>query len=416
MHATMDSPVALPLRPPVRVNADKGLNSGYNIPLGSLRGFVTALVVAHHAVLAYHPWAPPPPASLLSQPPWWQAFPVADSSRWAGWAFFAGWNDVFFMALMFFLSGYFAWGSLQRKGSGGFTRGRLLRLGAPFVVAAGLLAPLAYYPAYLQTNAPHHSLFGFWQQWRALSSWPAGPAWFIWVLLAFDCAAAAIFKLAPRWAELAHGRSARVLRRPLACFVALVLFSGLAYVPMALIFGPLDWKTWGPFAFQSSRILLYAVYFTAGIVLAAGPAECTLLSPAGALAKRWIFWPVTAAIAFIAITTITIMAAINPAAQRSLSRLGNLAFPVSCAASCFALLSLYLRFAKSRGPLGVNYCAAAYGIYLVHYPVVNWLQYALLPWHPGALLKGIVVTTAALALSWGLVAVGRCSRTLARII
>jgi peptidoglycan/LPS O-acetylase OafA/YrhL len=42
----------------------------------------------------------------------------------------------------------------------------------------------------------------------------------------------------------------------------------------------------------------------------------------------------------------------------------------------------------------------AYGNYLVHYPVVNWLQYALRLWHPGALLKGIVVTAAALALSW----------------
>ena len=33
---------------------------------GYLRAFVTVMVVAHHAVLAYHPFAPPPPASLAA--------------------------------------------------------------------------------------------------------------------------------------------------------------------------------------------------------------------------------------------------------------------------------------------------------------------------------------------------------------
>ena len=43
----------------------------HNIAIGYLRAFVTVLVVAHHAVLAYHPFAPPPPASLAAQPRWW---------------------------------------------------------------------------------------------------------------------------------------------------------------------------------------------------------------------------------------------------------------------------------------------------------------------------------------------------------
>jgi hypothetical protein len=117
----------------------------YNLAVGYLRAFVTLLVVAHHAVLAYCPFVPPAePASLLPQPRWWQGFPVVDSHRWAGWQLFVGFNDMFFMALMFFLSGLFVWTSLERKGTSTFLKDRLLRLGVPFVLAAAVVAPVAY--------------------------------------------------------------------------------------------------------------------------------------------------------------------------------------------------------------------------------------------------------------------------------
>jgi uncharacterized membrane protein YphA (DoxX/SURF4 family) len=90
-------------------------------------------------------------------PRWWQAFPVVDSQRGAWASLLTGFNDNFFMALMFFLSGLFVWNGLKHKGAGGFLRGRLLRLGLPFAVATAILAPLAYYPTYLQM--PGHSGF-----------------------------------------------------------------------------------------------------------------------------------------------------------------------------------------------------------------------------------------------------------------
>src|SRR4051794_20867349 len=124
----------------------------YNNAIGYLRAFLVVLVIAHHAALAYHPFAPPPAASLAAQPRWWQAFPVIDSQRWQGSLLLVGFNDTFFMSLMFFLSGLFVWQGLQRKGSAGFLRDRLLRLGVPFVAAVAILAPLAYYPTYLQIH------------------------------------------------------------------------------------------------------------------------------------------------------------------------------------------------------------------------------------------------------------------------
>jgi len=45
-------------------------------------------------------------------------------------------------------------------------------------------------------------------------------------------------------------------------------------------------------------------------------------------------------------------------------------------------------------------CENAYGIYLVHYLFVTWLQYLLLPAPLAAVAKGGIVFFGALALSW----------------
>src|SRR5262249_54670654 len=121
-----------------------------HVALGSLRVFLTMLVVAHHAVLAYNAFAPLPTASLVEEPRWWKALPIVDAERSGAWGIFNVFNDGFFMALMFFISGLFVWTSLRRKGAGLFLRDRAVRLGIPFVAAAFLIPPLAYFPAYLQ--------------------------------------------------------------------------------------------------------------------------------------------------------------------------------------------------------------------------------------------------------------------------
>jgi len=108
-------PIAAPILKPVAAP-----QATYSLAIGYLRGFVTVLVLAHHAVLAYHPYAPPPAASLLTPPRLWGAFPVVDNQKWPGFSLFVGFNDTFFMALMFFLSGLFVWSSLRRKGTAAF--------------------------------------------------------------------------------------------------------------------------------------------------------------------------------------------------------------------------------------------------------------------------------------------------------
>jgi hypothetical protein len=385
----------------------------YSIAVGYLRTFIVLLVVAHHAVLAYHPYAPAPAMSLIEQPRVWQAFPVVDSRRWSPFSIFVSFNDIFFMSLMFLLSGLFVWPSLTRKGSTLFLRDRARRLGLPFLVAAAVVAPLAYYPTYLQTGATSH-LAGFWHQWRSLGNWPAGPAWFLWLLLAFDCAAALLYRLAPEWGETVGRISRTAWYRPLAFLWILVAASSIAYLPMELAFNPFSWSSFGPFTFQTSRLLHYAVYFLAGVGLGAYGIERGLLASDGELVGRWFRWVSASLLTFVGAIVIIIVAMTSQ--SRLWEVLGDFAFVVSCAVSNFAFLAVFARFARRRSAIVDNLTANAYGIYLIHYAFVSWLQYELLPASLPAVAKAAIVFFGAVVLSWGLTAILRRIQLVRRLI
>jgi hypothetical protein len=373
--------------------------SGRNVPLGTLRMFLTLMVVAHHAVLAYHPYAPPP-AQSLSGSLFWAAFPVVDARRWPGSDLFVAFNDTFFMSLMFLISGIFAWPSLVRKGSASFLRDRAIRLGVPFVVAAGFLAPLAYYPTYLSISNPEAS---FWSQWLSIGKWPAGPAWFLWVLLAFGCLAALVCAVAPSALEKAGRIAGKLGTRPIAFYATLVALSAIAYLPMAAAFTPIDWWGFGPFFVQSSRLLHYAVYFFTGMALGAFGLDRGLLAQDGKLARRWPLW-IAASLATFVLAIATYLIVLSQLQKGgvsvALSTFGNFIFVLTCAASSFAFLAVFLRFARNAKRITGSLDANAYGIYLFHYACVTWLQFALLSRPLSGAAKGLFVFLGAVLASW----------------
>jgi peptidoglycan/LPS O-acetylase OafA/YrhL len=389
--------------------------STYNYAMGYLRGFVVVLVVAHHAALAYHPFAPPPPVSLAAEPRWWQAFPVVDTVR-GGWAsLLTGFNDNFFMALMFFLSGLFVWSGLKNKGSAGFLRGRVLRLGIPFLVAAAIVAPLAYYPTYLQM--PGHTGFdGFVHQWLSIGVWPAGPAWFIWVLAVFDCIAALLFALTPGWAETLGRFLAGPQGRPARFFTMLLIASTVVYVPLELTYSGLAWAAFGPFTFQTARVLHYLVYFLAGVGIGAWGLDRGALMPQGKLERRWMLWVTASIVLFLAVSTVAIAFMTAHLQSRAWEIATDVLFTASCAASSFAFLALFLRFARSRSSVFGSLSKNSYGIYLVHYTFVSRLQLAMVGTSLPSALKFTVVTCGAVAGSWLLTSALRRVPGVARVV
>lgn len=378
----------------------------YNYALGYLRACIVALVVAHHAVLAYHPAATPPPVSLQAHPRTWQGWPVFDSqhSVWAG--VFATFNDMFFMALMFLVSGLFVWSSLKRKGTGAYLRDRLLRLGVPFVAVAVVIAPLSYYPTYLQI-AGHGSLGDFLRDWLALGQWSAGPVWFSWVLLVFDVIAISLLWLTPGLGETLARVTERIACRPGLFFLALVAITLVAYVPLCAVFGPFAWAAWGPFTFQTSRIVFYLVYFFAGIGLGAVGLDRGLLASGAKLARRWPLWLTVTGAVFLVDARVLATVYSQPlpqtwqaALQSGLILTALVLFPVFCAAATLACLALFLRMLNRRMEFFESLSRNSYGIFLIHFVFVNWFGYALAGTAASSLIKFAVVTTAALGVSW----------------
>lgn len=92
----------------------------------------------------------------------------------------------FFMGLLFFISGYFAHGSLARRGPGRFARERLFRLGFP-----ALFYMLAIHPFILLVLNPWHANFGppgaFYLKYISSGRFLgySGPLWFAVALLIF---------------------------------------------------------------------------------------------------------------------------------------------------------------------------------------------------------------------------------------
>ncbi|MFZ0659726.1 MAG: acyltransferase [Candidatus Binataceae bacterium] len=389
----------------------------YNLALGYLRGFLVVLVLAHHSVLAYLKAAPPIAKSLLASPETWRAFPVVDPhAHWPGFNLFFGFNDAFFMSLMFFVSGLFVWSSLQRKGARTFARDRLIRLGIPFLAAAAIVAPIAYYPAYLQSGG--RGFVGFVHQWMSLGDWPAGPAWFIWMLLAFDLVAAAMFAVMPNFGDVLGYFASNARAHPIRFFLLLTAVSFAAYTPITFIYSAEYWTSIALFQFQTSRLFHYAIYFLAGIGVGAYGINRGLLASDGILARHWGRWTAWAVIAFFLSAVFFFIALANRDALSPtlLEVLSGGVYAITCASLSFAFLALFIRFTNHRRWIWDSLSDNEYAMYLLHYMFVAWLQFAMLSFALPAIGKGALVFAGVLLLSWGASAALRSIPAVARVV
>jgi hypothetical protein len=362
-----------------------------NAALDRARTFITVLVLIHHSVIAY------------------TYYGHTDQQSFLGFDGIVLFNDSFFMSAMFLLSGLFVWPSLRRKGTGWFLRDRWWRLGLPFVICVLILMPIAYYAVDLRLKG-ELSLTAFWWKTITVGPWPSGPAWFVWVLLALDVLAAALYTFAPALIEIVGRLSLASFARPGLFFSALLIGSIAVYVPPVLYFGASRWFEAGPVAVQASRVLLYLLYFVAGLGIGAVRFDQGLLATDGGLAKRWPLWLVATVVTYACIIALVyirhnLLPDLNspPSWWRTAYAL---AFVSYSAAQTFNVLALFLRFDNDGSsvldPLRDN----AYGIYLIHYLPVLWLQYLFLGISFGpvmqftAIIKAIVVFFLTLALSW----------------
>ena len=356
-----------------------------NFALDRARTFLTLVVLIHHAVIPY------------------TYFGHTDPKYWIGFDCVVLATDSFFMAMFFFLSGLFVWPSLTRKAPRTFFHDRLLRLGLPFVIAAFTIIPIAYYAISLRQH-PEIGFAAFWRTTITAGPWPSGPLWFVWVLLAFDLTASLLYRISPKLLDPINRLSLRGFDRPADFYLFLFGVTAVLYIPARVYFGAGRWFSFGPFDIQASRVLLYAAYFFIGAGIGAANFDRGLLSAEGRLAKSGRGWAIATLVPYCLLWGLI-------AIKREI--LGNpvflpdwyeasygLFFVAFSAAILFAILAYFLRFKQSGFSILDPMQADAYGMFLVHYPIVLWLQYWLFDFELPAIVKAVVAFVLTVVLSW----------------
>ncbi|WP_454616842.1 acyltransferase family protein [Bradyrhizobium cenepequi] len=376
------------------------------VALDRARTFITLLVLIHHSMVNY------------------THFGSGDKARWLGFDLVVLFNDSFFMACMFLISGLFVHDSLMRRGGTNFIVGRAWRLGIPYLVSILVLMPVAYYPTFLRYHLPgttDFNFFHFWWHTLTIGPWPSGPAWFLWVLLALNILAAAVWSLRPRLLKGLGQVIFAVRDQPMTAFAAFLMVSLASYVPMRLIFGDASWFDPGgfPLPIQTSRILLYAVYFFTGVGIGVASLRTGIFAENGEVASRWLLW-LGYALAFYGVILLLVYAHHNwidfnnPPAWWEVAY--AVAFALFSAAMTFALPATFLRFAKARLSVLDAMRPSAYGIFLLHYIFIIYLQYLVYDYTWPAGVKAAVVFAGTLAASWTLTIALRRIPVVARMI
>ncbi len=339
--------------------------------------------------------------------------------------------DVFMMPVLFFVAGFFAPVSLEKKGPWEFFKDKVKRLLIPWALAVLIVLPLALY------DQPIKHLRPFWRYWlwylgsfevRLRSTQvPAGPTtqavyWFISLLFAFFLLFVVVHKLT-------HGKQGGLIppakgqsRSGKLVVTQLVIFGLLisaGYFSLLLYFPDSSWFTLHAFLeFQVTRLVPFAGSFAFG-VYAQSRGWFTDGKPLGSVAL-WGLISCLLAVTYLLVGR-PIFTDLGGTANLPAAFLLVFAFLRSFLflSVLVALVSFGARHWNHSSGLDRQLSATSYDIYLTHFWFVVAIQTALLEWAGGPVPgKVAIVFMAGLGLSYAISRwfLARHSRALAMIL
>jgi len=338
--------------------------------------------------------------------------------------------DVFMMSILFFIAGYFALPSLQKKGDRRFLEGKVKRLGIPWLVVTILVLPVLDYVHYYTQSlskgfSPREYGTHWWLSIKKITEFHIGPMrmseyldmtehfyqrymWFLSLLLLFFVVFWLLYKAREKWGRVSERPireetlSNRSVYRALAIVGLLnVLLFALIKFTLSSPANPFDfvWRSLGNLVqFETAKLAFYAPYFGLGVY-----AYSRKWFTSGAdFGRPWVW----------GLICFTLMV-VNMLVGRSITRSGEpsmglqLAFVVLYPLWTLSFLGMFTAFASRRwnnaGPLGRELAANSFNMYLVHYVFVMTLPLLLSAWVGGPVLaKFVIVALATILLSYGI--------------
>ncbi|HET6447434.1 MAG TPA: acyltransferase family protein [candidate division Zixibacteria bacterium] len=340
-----------------------------------LRAALIILVVLHHVALVYG-------ASVQGY--YYVEPPFTDPAAFRDLLVFALVNQAWFMGAFFLLAGYFAPGSIDRKGTGSFLKDRLIRLGIPLIVFYFVLGPVSFIGYYLMPS----TLTGittpltwevFWQAYPDFLG--MGPTWFIAMLLIFSFGYAGWRWLIRKQTSSMMSKSSVPSYLGIVIFiVALALlsylfrkivplgeavseFPTLAYLPQYLGFFAVGIFAYRRDWFRTLPNSMGVVGFVAAVV------ATVLLFPL-AFSGQWFS---------IELTDVMSNSMGDLHWQSAVYALWDSIFAVGM---CLAAIAFFRRFLNRESKLGTFLSQQSYAVFIIHIPIIVFLAYAL---------RGIVV-------------------------
>jgi peptidoglycan/LPS O-acetylase OafA/YrhL len=334
--------------------------------LDNLKVLLIVLVVMHHAGQPYGPGGDWPIAP--------EQLPDIDLLLMS---LFFSVNAAFFMGLFFFISSYFLPGSHDRKGPAQFMKDRLIRLGVPTLVGVLGIIPVMVYLLGPQ-NVPFVDFYI-----NNLGSLSLGWLWFLAMLLVFAAGYVA-WRMAFKWPKLK--------KTDFPGTASILAFVGaMALMSFAVkIVSPMNEWTWFHL-FEPAHLTQYVMLFAAGIV--AYRAGWLDKIPAAA-AKAW---SIAAGLLVLAVPVIyfTLGGEGFDGGLSGMALLWSVWEALMCVSMCIALLALFKNRFGGQGKILKAMSDNAFTVYLIHIPVVIFLQYLLVGVSVDPMIKFLAVSAVA---------------------
>ena len=343
--------------------------------LDNLRAFVIILVIVLHGSMTYMAFAPT----------WWYVVDPQTSEVFTQLVLLL---DVPIMPILFFLAGYFALPSLQKRGTWLFLKEKFVHIGLPWIFGALVLAPLITYMTYVS----RHISMSFLQFW-ATDFW--GPMyqqavyWFLGILMCLFLGLGFVYSRSDRL-RLSTRRISLPTRK---LFVIFGTVMTVAFIAINLFFNIDNWSHIYVLVFQPVRVPLYIGYFILGLY-AERRGWFTVdgfnpeLGPWGGtcfLTGVWYLgcrWTSAAPNVLLMLTT-------------------DILFNVFCLSALIAGVMFFKQKVNSANAVWVSLAANSYGIYYVHPLILYPLAYLLVGISLPLILKALALILITILLAWG---------------
>ena len=334
-----------------------------------LRAALVILVVLHHVAIVY--------GEGVS---FWYVEPAdKESLAYLVGLFFVLFNQAWFMGGLFLLAGYFMPGSFDRKGSGSFLKGRLLRLGIPLIIWIFVISPISAIGLFLEPN-PRIPVPLTWGSFSQM--YPEfiglGIAWFLALLLIFSFGYAA-------WRMLRRNRTSSSQNVPsppsylgIGIFIlGLALVSYLVRIVVPIGRTVLDFPT-------LAYLPQYLSFFVIGII--AYPRNWFRTIPG----SMGVVGFVIALVATIFLFPLAFFGGLSGEFlgygqwQSAVYTLWDSIFAVGMS---LAAITFFRRFFNKDSGFGRFLSQQSYAVYIIHPPIIVFLAFALSGIVLGSFLK-----------------------------